>query len=483
MKKLALLFFLAASTLFSFAQKKNQVILPQIYVVDTPTIQWVSFPIDTINLVGSSIQNFSLVVKSRLPLQRVEIKINGVSSDSYGVGDFSPAVGTNRYEQIIERTSALRTGVNTITIIATNEKAVKVESSRKVMVDPNQIAILRNKKDQNAPMILVSDPSNIKEDRVTIYQDNIMLTGTVIDESGIQLLKINGVEVPVKENGLYKTYFPLNVGENQVTIEAKDLNQNIALRKFTIERKNTDGSVYKFEDAKNYLIVIGVNNYKSWPPLFNAVSDAESLVNVLSTDYTFEMENVTMLLDSNATRANIYRVLRSHIEKISSQDNLMIYFSGHGYFDKLLNEGYWVPIEGEKNETSSYIPNSDILRMIQNINSQHTFLVADACFSGSLFASTSRGYSDHVEKYKSRWGLASGRLEVVSDGVQGKNSPFAESFVGFLSNSKEKKVPVSDLIYYVKKRVAELNEQTPLGNPLKGVGDEGGEFIFYKRPN
>lgn len=481
MKKIALHFFLIGIAVFSFGQKKNQLVIPKIVVVDKPTIEWMTYPKDTINLVGSSLQTFSILVKSRLPLNLVEVMINDKSTDYYKPSAFSPPVSTNRYEQVIEPTSALRTGLNSITVIVINSTGTRIESTRKVLVDPNLISILRNKKDRNAPMILVSDPANVKEDRVVIYQDHIMLTGTVIDESGIQLLKVNGLDVPVKENGLYKIYLALNVGENPVAIEAKDLNQNISLKKFIIERKNTDGSVYKFEDAKNYLIVIGINNYKSWPPLFNAVSDADSLKRVLVRNYRFEKENVTMLLDSNATHANIYRALRSHIEKISSQDNLMIYYSGHGYFDKLLNEGYWVPIDAEKNETSSYIPNADILKMIQNINSQHTFLVADACFSGSLFASTTRGYSDQVEKYKSRWGLASGRLEVVSDGVQGKNSPFAQSFIEFLAVNKQPKVSVSDLIYFVKKRVADLNEQTPLGNPLKGVGDEGGEFVFYKR--
>jgi hypothetical protein len=29
--------------------------------------------------------------------------------------------------------------------------------------------------------------------------------------------------------------------------------------------------------------------------------------------------------------------------------------------------------------------------------------------------------------------------------------------------------------------VANNSEQTPEGNPLKDVGDEGGEFIFYRK--
>jgi hypothetical protein len=30
-------------------------------------------------------------------------------------------------------------------------------------------------------------------------------------------------------------------------------------------------------------------------------------------------------------------------------------------------------------------------------------------------------------------------------------------------------------------KVAESSDQTPLGNPLKNAGDEGGEFIFYRK--
>jgi hypothetical protein len=63
----------------------------------------------------------------------------------------------------------------------------------------------------------------------------------------------------------------------------------------------------------------------------------------------------------------------------------------------------------------------------------------------------------------------------------GRNSPFAESFVQYLNTNTDTKVVVSDLIQHVKKKVAEVSDQTPIGNPLKGVGDEGGEFVFYKR--
>lgn len=77
--------------------------------------------------------------------------------------------------------------------------------------------------------------------------------------------------------------------------------------------------------------------------------------------------------------------------------------------------------------------------------------------------------------------MASGRLEVVSDGTEGTNSPFATNFIKFLKENTKDKVAVSELVQFVKLQVAEISDQTPIGNPLKGAGDEGGEFVFYKK--
>jgi hypothetical protein len=339
----------------------------------------------------------------------------------------------------------------------------------------------KDSKDRTPPQIFVSNPPNLQNSRVTIYKDIIDLRGSVVDESGVRQLKINGVQTPLKENGNFVINLPLAMGDNPVNMEVTDVNDNIALKKFVISRKNMQGQEYNSASAKNYLMVIGINNYQHWPKLNNAVKDASDVASTLISRYNFEFDNIIVLKDEQATRSNIYNSLRSLIEKVTPQDNLLIYYSGHGYFDQLLNEGYWVPVESHTNSNGDYVSNTEILKIINNINSQHTFLVADACFSGSLFAETTRGYSDNVEKFKSRWGLVSGRLEVVSDGVLGDNSPFAKSFIGYLKENQKDKFAASELIQFVKLKVAEASNQTPLGNPLKNAGDEGGEFIFYKK--
>jgi hypothetical protein len=339
----------------------------------------------------------------------------------------------------------------------------------------------KDKKDITPPQIFVSNPPNITDNQVRYSKDMIDITGSVIDESGVRRLRVNGIETPIKSNGNFFIKLPLSMGDNFVSIEVTDVNDNIALKKFSVLRKDLDGGDYDASRAKNFLLVVGINNYEFWPHLNNAVKDANDMAGTLMGLYNFDFSNVTVLRDEQATRSNIYKTLRNYISQVAPADNLVIYFSGHGHFDELLNEGYWIPYEAHVNEEGDYLPNSSILKIIESINSQHTFLVADACFSGSLFGEQKRGYAENVEKYKSRWGLASGRLEAVSDGAQGTNSPFATQVLKFLKDNKKDRVTVSELIQAVKLGVAESSNQTPIGNPLKVTGDEGGEFVFYKK--
>lgn len=340
---------------------------------------------------------------------------------------------------------------------------------------------LRDAKDSSPPQIFVSNPPNTSGDKVRYSKDLIDITGSVIDESGVRRLRINGIETPIRNNGNFVIKLPLSAGDNFVNIEATDVNDNIALKKFTISRQDLLGGDYDPSKAKNYLLVVGINNYEYWPRLNNAVKDANDLAATLMGMYNFDFSNVTVLRDEQATRNNIYKTMRNYIEMITPNDNFLVYFSGHGHFDELLNEGYWVPVDAHLNAEGEYLPNSSILKIIEGINSQHTFLIADACFSGSLFGEQKRGYAENVEKYKSRWGLASGRLETVSDGEIGTNSPFATELLRFLKTSSKDKLTSSEVIQAVKLAVAEKNQQTPIGNPLKVTGDEGGEFVLYRK--
>lgn len=287
----------------------------------------------------------------------------------------------------------------------------------------------------------------------------------------------------------------LNAGKYVLEIPERNGNRQIAARSSSNAGSNSTKSSTKtsssnfndnvdfnpLEIGKNHLLLIAINDYKHWPRLNNALNDASDVKNILTEKYQFRDENVYMVAEEEATLENIHNAFQDLRTKVGEKDNLLIFYSGHGFYDKDLDEGYWIPVDAESGKTTDYLPNSNLLKYIKALDSKHIFLVADACFSGSLFSPSTRGYVENVEKYKSRWALTSGRLEFVSDGNYGKrNSPFTSYFLKYLKTNDKEQVPVSELIQYVKVAVSNNSDQTPIGSPLKNVGDEGGEFIFRK---
>ena len=228
----------------------------------------------------------------------------------------------------------------------------------------------------------------------------------------------------------------------------------------------------------NYLLSIAIDEYQNFPKLHNCVKDASEIVDLLTSRYQFEKEHVYSLYNEEATTDKIFKKFEVLAGKIRPIDNLIIYFAGHGEFKKVFNEGYWIPVNATSNRTSQFIPNSEIKTMLSAINTKHTFLIADSCFSGSLFArGGSRSIAERVERFPSRWGLTSGRSEIVADGAPGINSPFASSILYLLKNN-QKQLGVQELCAYVIESVISTAIQTPIGEPLTIPGHKGGQFVF-----
>ena len=232
----------------------------------------------------------------------------------------------------------------------------------------------------------------------------------------------------------------------------------------------------------NHLLVIAIDEYAHCPKLNNCVKDAKELIEVLEAKYDISIDNNILppLFNSEATKENIVHSFRKLAEKVTSNDNVLIYFSGHGEYDKVFKQGYWVPVEGEKGKVTSYLPNSEVLVFLNAIQSHHTFLMVDSCFSGTLFRNEGHRNLQRLEQDPSRWCLTSGRNEIVSDGEAGKNSPFAKSLLYRLrQNTGNLSVP--HLCTLVVEQVAANTMQTPRGEALQVEGHSGGQFVFKLR--
>jgi hypothetical protein len=229
--------------------------------------------------------------------------------------------------------------------------------------------------------------------------------------------------------------------------------------------------------GKNYLLAIGIDKYKHWPVLQNAVKDAKDIIEVLTTQYQFEADFVYTLFDEKATESNIYQTIRDLKRKITPDDNLLVYYSGHGHYDKDFDEGHWIPVEADTKTEDRYISNSNIIKRINAIDAHHVFMIVDSCFSGSLVVANRSFLAD--EHYRSRRIFSSGRLEAVSDGSPGHNSPFASLLLARLKRNTDKFVNTTDLVQYVKKTIAGKSSQAPVDGRIQNSKDEGGEFVFH----
>ena len=255
------------------------------------------------------------------------------------------------------------------------------------------------------------------------------------------------------------------------------------LKGLNISRALSENTVGKY-----YALIIGIDQYSGeWTSLNNAVNDAMTIEKTLKSNYRFDVFQT--LYDSEATRSAIMKKLEWLVNNVKGEDNVFIYYSGHGEFKKSMNKGYWVPHDSRTKSVSEYISNSDIQTFLNGIRSKHTLLVADACFSGDIFRgstvsvpfSDSEKYYEKVYNLISRHAITSGGIEPVMDGGKDNHSVFAYYFLKVLRSNKKKYLDASQLYEGLKIPVINNSEQSPNFSPIKNTGDEGGQFIFIRK--
>lgn len=251
---------------------------------------------------------------------------------------------------------------------------------------------------------------------------------------------------------------------------------------------NVSKSLDDLKVGNYYALIIGIDKYSgTWNPLKNAVNDAKTVESVLKAKYKFN--HFKSLYNENATRENIINALEWLLSNAKPDDNVFIYYSGHGEFKKDLNKGYWVPFGATTNSTSNYISNSDLQTFINGIQSKHTLLVADACFSGDIFRGNtisvpfenSPKYFKKVHSLKSRQAMTSGGIEPVMDGGKDGHSVFAYYLLKALKENNAEMMDASQIFNSLKIPVYNNSDQSPDFKPISKSGDEGGQFIFMKK--
>ena len=224
----------------------------------------------------------------------------------------------------------------------------------------------------------------------------------------------------------------------------------------------------------NYLFLIGIDKYRHQKELKSSVNDINSFRNLLYEKFDFAEENSYIICNEQATSKNIQDAFRKYIQILKLDDNLIIFYSGHGDYDKDSDIGYWVPFEAK--DYSSSISNQTIFKYLENIKCTHIFIISDSCFSNSILLTNRTKNSNEYFEKKSRWALTSA-FNIAMDSDEISNTLFCENILDYLEES-ENDFRVSELIEHVKNKFETNLFQKPQGAPLAILGHEGGEFVF-----
>ena len=334
------------------------------------------------------------------------------------------------------------------------------------------------------------------------------IVGRVTAAGGVLSLTVNDKALDVDNKGIFRTDIPIAADGTKVTVVAVDQVGKRATFDFMLQpqaTRSTGGNgvgagpddepplpALNLDFGKYYALVIGNNNYGKLPKLSTPIADAEAIAGVLKDKYGF---TVTLLKDAN--RYDILEALNQMREKLTEQDNLLVYYAGHGELDKVNQRGNWLPVDAEPDSTANWIPNVQVTDILNQMSARHVLLVVDSCFSGTLTRSaltrleagkSPEAWANWVKLMngkRSRTALTSGGIAPVLDAGAAGHSIFAKALLDALGKNSgviEGQRLHQELASSVAYAAGSFNvDQVPEYAPIKSAGHEAGDFFFVKR--
>ncbi len=389
--------------------------------------------------------------------------------------------------------------------------------------------------DTMGPQIKLYEPSTPHGITVSFINEIMTVRGVASDKSGVAWLKINNQKALLEKDGRFLKDVPLNVGLNNMEIEAEDkagnrstlsvtvkretqpeieLTLNEKAKKVVIERKKRfaaekerqkkieaeqaaamgpidagpPGTASEFY-RKSFAVVVGINNYEKWPVLELGIADAQAIKARLKEE---GFDDITVILDREATQRRILTALYDYLpKKVQRNDRVVFYFAGHGQTHDLLNggkEGYIIPVDaGVDNYTSTGISMDQIRSLSSRIAAKHILYIMDSCYSGLGFSRGMITVSPEFEGYLRK--ISSMRVvQIITAGGKGEQvqekeghglftAYFLKALEGDGDFNKDTVVTGTELGAYLRPAVSNASNQaqTPLYGRLEGEG----EFLFF----
>lgn len=188
-----------------------------------------------------------------------------------------------------------------------------------------------------------------------------IVSGVVIDDSGVAELMINGSKIIFEEDGRFKypTYVP-NEGLD-VAIRAVDFMGLVTTETVRLERTSNDLKVSSLTPVNPLIgpkqqtsrhraaLIIGVENYEASAPAQFASRDAQMFADYAREKLGIPAGNVKVLTDSEASEREILTALKVWLPTAVEPEktDLYVFYAGHGMPTADGSSAYLVPYDGD----------------------------------------------------------------------------------------------------------------------------------------
>ena len=280
----------------------------------------------------------------------------------------------------------------------------------------------------------------------------------------------------------------LNDFKNDNSIETKLVERQLP--------KKDNKKILLKPNGKYYALLIGNSNYdnQGWDDLVSPINDITAIKSVLDKSYKFEK----IIMVKDGTKKQILKAFRNLSKLTTTNDYVLIYYSGHGLTKA--TQAYWIPKDGSLEwGLGDWINVSELNIYLTEIKAHHLAVMVDSCYVGGKFKGTNildlkndehRAFmTDHLEddlNLRARIVLSSGSEGRVSDTApNSKNSIFALSFLNILKTSEKLALPLSmtDIGFNVKRAFIGNYNQKPYYYHPDTWEHQGGDFLFIPKRN
>jgi len=146
-------------------------------------------------------------------------------------------------------------------------------------------------------------------------------------------------------------------------------------------------AVNEGKPGRKVALIIASNQYnhrEEWPILKTAINDAKAVGDTLKNQYGYTVDYV---LDGD--KAAITQRIVALSKDIREEDQLIVYFAGHGdYNEELLDDGFIVCKDSKPTDQDptreSYLSFNNMSRIINRMPARQVLVLLDVCFGGTF---------------------------------------------------------------------------------------------------